>query len=404
MLDTLIIGGGIHGTHLSLYLTQRLRISHDRLRVLDPYEAPLARWDATVANVGMEFLRSSHAHNLSHDPFSLATFARTRQGELLARFTDPFGRPSVELFRAHSQRLIERNRLDSLRITGRAHGLARIEGGWRVEMGDGSLEARRVILAISLTEQPYWPEWARDLPGAHHIFDLDFKRESLTTWQHAVVVGGGITAAQTAMTMAAQQPGTVTLLTRHPLRLHAFDSDPCWVTSLCLKALHAETVYGQRRAMIQAARHRVSLPPDVAHSLQQAALSGVLHRRLAEVTSASLAAGVAPPLHRMGSGGEVIAATETEIRLHLDDDSTLNADVVILATGFESARPGGVWLDEAIAANNLPVASDGYPVVDKTLQWGDGLFVAGPLAELEIGPTARNIIGARLASERIGSN
>ena len=403
MLDYLIIGGGIHGTHLSLYLTQRLRIPPDRLRVLDPYEAPLARWDANVANVGMEFLRSSHAHNLHYDPFSLATFARTRQGEPLARFTDPFGRPSVELFRTHSQRLIERNKLDTLRIVGRAQGLSRMEGGWRVETADGSLEARRVILAISLTEQPSWPPWAQALREAgapvYHIFDPAFNRAALHSWTNAVIVGGGITAAQTALAMVAQSPGSVTLFTRHAMRIHAFDADPCWVTSLCLKAFHEELDYVQRRAMIQQARNRGSLPPDVAQSLQHAVLTGALHRLHSEVERASLTHPSSPLLHRMqrGPGGEV-----SPIHLHLADGSTLETDLIILATGFDSARPGGAWLDHAIAEHGLPVAPCGYPIVAKTLEWQPGLYVTGPLAELEIGPVARNIIGARLAAERIG--
>jgi cation diffusion facilitator CzcD-associated flavoprotein CzcO len=419
MLDYLIVGGGIHGTHLSLYLTQRGSVPYDRLCVLDPYEAPLARWDATIANVGMDYLRSSHAHNLHYDPFSLATFARTRQGAPLARFTDPYGRPSVELFRAHCQHLIERYNLDSLRIVGRANGLTRMEGGWRVETDNGSLEARRVILAISLTEQPYWPPWAQTLRAAgapiHHIFDPQFRREALAGWKHAVVIGGGITAAQTALTLSAQAP--VTLLMRHPTRIHAFDADPCWVTALCLRSFHDEPDYTRRRALIQQARHRGSMPPDVARDLQQTALAGALTRRLSEVTHACLAQPLSPPLYEVerGAGGEDdLSSLQTtslfpslpegqamRIHLHLADNSTLEADLVILATGFEAARPGGAWLDRAIAGYGLPVAPCGYPVVDKSLRWQRGLYVTGPLAELEIGPVARNIIGARLASERI---
>jgi len=45
----------------------------------------------------------------------------------------------------------------------------------------------------------------------------------------------------------------------------------------------------------------------------------------------------------------------------------------------------------------------GFPIVDKNLSWGDSgrIYVSGALAELEIGPSARNIAGARLAAERI---
>ena len=42
-------------------------------------------------------------------------------------------------------------------------------------------------------------------------------------------------------------------------------------------------------------------------------------------------------------------------------------------------------------------------LVDKNLRWGRNgrIFVSGALAELEIGPSSRNIAGARLAAERI---
>lgn len=110
MLDWLIIGGGIHGTYLSLYLTQRKGVAPEQMRVLDAQPEPLALWRQFTNNCGMEYLRSSHAHNLHFDPFSLVTFARTLDGQPLARFIEPYGRPSLELFNAHCERLINRYR------------------------------------------------------------------------------------------------------------------------------------------------------------------------------------------------------------------------------------------------------------------------------------------------------
>jgi hypothetical protein len=75
----------------------------------------------------------------------------------------------------------------------------------------------------------------------------------------------------------------------------------------------------------------------------------------------------------------------------------------VLATGFRPDRPGGPWLSRAIAELGLPCGACGYPIVDRTLCWHPGIYVTGALAELEIGPAARNLIGARLAAERIAS-
>jgi cation diffusion facilitator CzcD-associated flavoprotein CzcO len=390
MLDWLIIGGGIHGTHLSLFLTQRKRVPPDRLRVLDPYPEPLMLWTHHTANTGMAFLRSSHAHNLHYDPFSLATFARTRRGEPLADFIDSYARPAFDLFMAHSFHLIDRYKLDQLRITGRAVGLTRLRDGWRVETADGGIEARRVVIAIGNTENPHWPDWALPLreSGApiHHIFDVNFDRDSLPPWTQAVVVGGGITAAQTALAMAVEQPGTVTLVMRHPIRVHDFDSDPAWVGVNRIE-FQQESNYASRRAIIAAARHRGSMPPDVARELRAAVEQGILSLQTGEIINTELISDSSLPLN---------LALSTQ---HL----ALSADRLILATGFKPNRPGGLWLDQAVTDYNLPLAPDGYPIVDETLRWGDGLYVTGPLAELEIGPVSRNFIGVRLAAECIGA-
>jgi hypothetical protein len=388
MLDWLIVGGGIHGTYLSHFLLTRMGLDRSRLRVLDPYDTPLHLWTTFANNTGMEFLRSGQAHHLHYDPFSLRTFALTREGAALATFVEPYSRPSFALFQAHSQRIIERHRLDELRIVGRAAGLKCIEDGWRVETPQGGLEARNLVLAIGATEQPYWPEWAVPLRNTtspiHHIFDPNLRRESLPVWSHTVVIGGGITAVQTALAMVAQHGGNITLLMRHPLRVYHFDADPCWVSPACLDSFHHDCDSTKRRRIIQEARNRGSLPQDVAHTLQVAATQGLLTRRIGEVNYAKPIA-------------------DGTIYLKLKGGETIASDRIILATGFDPARPGGSWLDDAVSEHNLPIADCGYPMVDKSLCWKRGLYVMGPLAELEIGPVSRNIIGAKLASERIAT-
>jgi cation diffusion facilitator CzcD-associated flavoprotein CzcO len=385
MLDWLIIGGGIHGVSLAFHLIQRQRIAHDRIRILDPHDHLLARWESVTTNTGMDYLRSPEVYHLHNDPWSLRTFAQTRAGQPLADFIPIYHRPSLDLFNAFSASLIQRARLDTLLITGRAQALTRCEDGWRVQTSDGEITAHHVVLAIGAGEQPYWPEWARTLQESdapiNHVFDPAFVRAALPDWENAVIIGGGITAAQTALTMAAQQPGSVTLLMRHPIRISHFDSDPCWVTRICLADFERETDYDRRRTMIQQARQRGSMPSDVAEDLTQAVEAGLLRVAFAEVTQAE---GVA-----------------SAITLRLTSDEKLTMDRVILATGYESVRPGGAWLYQTIVNEHLPVAGCGYPIVDETLCWSPGLYVMGPLAELEIGPVSRNVIGARLAVERL---
>lgn len=385
MLDWLIIGGGIHGTYLSLYLTQRKGLTPAQVRVVDPFPQSLTLWHHFTRNTGMLYLRSSHAHNLHFDPFSLITFSRTRGGQPLADFIEPYGRPSLKLFNVHSQRLIERYHLEALRMVGRAEKLRQIEGGWQVDTDAGSVGTHNVILAFGNTEAPHWPVWAKSLQATggsiHHLFDPAYER--MPPQGETVVVGGGISSAQVAVALAVEAPGMVTLLTRHLPRVHQFDADIGWITHQYLDAYHQEMDTARRRTMIQAARHRGSMPADVARELDQAVQQGLLNLRIDEVAE---------------------AANGDRINLSLVSGERIETDHVLLATGFEPARPGGTWITTAVNDYGLPCAADGYPIVDKRLCWSAGLYVSGSLAELEIGPVARNFVGVKLAAERIGES
>lgn len=61
-LDWLIVGGGIHGVHLALVLRERCRIAADRIRIIDPYDHLLVRWESCTTACGMRYLRSTVVH------------------------------------------------------------------------------------------------------------------------------------------------------------------------------------------------------------------------------------------------------------------------------------------------------------------------------------------------------
>ncbi|MEM7788407.1 MAG: FAD/NAD(P)-binding protein [Bacteroidota bacterium] len=389
-LDWLVIGGGVHGTHLSLALTARLGWPRDRVRVLDPHSTPLALWSRQTANTGMAFMRSSLVHHIDLDPYGLKRFANTREAETVARFTPPYSRPSYALFQAHTRHVVAENDLDALRVQGRATGLRRTPLGWRVSTEAGALDARRVVLAVGTTERLCWPGWARGLREAggrvNHLFEPGFDRSSVAEGERVAVVGGGISAAQAATTLA--QRGPTVLVSRHTARVHQFDADPGWLGPKHMDAFLDEPCVVARRRAINGARYRGSVPPDVLRRLQQAAQWHGLWHVTAE----------AAPVE-VGSEGAI------RLALHQPDEPTsaMTVDRVVLATGFEAARPGGAWLDAATEAEGLPLAPWGFPCLACSLEWAPGLYAAGPLAELELGPTARNIAGARAAVERLPS-
>lgn len=86
---------------------------------------------------------------------------------------------------------------------------------------------------------------------------------------------------------------------------------------------------------------------------------------------------------------------EGAIALTLDDSSPLMSDQVVLATRFVNERPGGPWLTCVIVELKFVCSTCGYPLINRSLRWHEGLYV------LEIGPVVRNIMGARLAAQRL---
>ncbi|NJP06225.1 MAG: FAD/NAD(P)-binding protein [Chloroflexaceae bacterium] len=174
MLEWLIVGGGIHGTHLALVLIQGAGVEHERIRVVDPHAEPLARWHACTANTGMAFLRSAAVHHIDLHSDALTQFAKAPAGKPFARFVEPYRRPSVDLFRAHALDVIERSGVQQCWTTDRVCGIQRINGGWQVASTAGSMEARQVVLAMGAGEQPAWPLWAQSLgmmdAPIHHVF------------------------------------------------------------------------------------------------------------------------------------------------------------------------------------------------------------------------------------------
>jgi uncharacterized NAD(P)/FAD-binding protein YdhS len=392
MLEWLIVGGGVHGVHHALNLVTVHRVPREAVRILDPFPDLLARWTECTANTGMRFLRSPLVHNLEAAPFALRHFARDewKPPRLRDHFLGPYKRPSLEAFGAHAEHLLRKHELRELHLRSAATGMSRSGGVVRVETTAGALEARRVLLALGMSDQPEWPDWACALRAAggavDHIFEPGFRRTALPEWNHATVVGGGITAAQTAMSLAERQPGTVTLLMRHSVRVRQFDSPPGYIGPRYLAAFQREPDPVVRRGIIRDARFRGSLPPDVASAFRRAVASGALRLVTADVAEAREER---DGMHlRLADVAGSPAGEQT-------------ADRVVLATGFGQARPGGAWLDAAVAELGLPCAPCGFPLVERSLRWAPGVYVTGPLAELEVGPVARNIIGARLAAERL---
>lgn len=380
-LDWVVIGGGVHGVHLAIRLISEARVKPENLRIVDPAKNLLDRWNSCTKITGMTHLRSPSVHNLATEPMSLSVLADSLDVQKSVLFAPPYDRPHLNFFNEHCSRLIQRYSLDDLHIQAKAiECKVDCDGAYVMTCTGEKMSTKNVILAIGAGDRPMWPKWAKNFDKlVHHIFDSEFDgwpkgRETVA------VVGGGISAGQVALRL--QDEGNIVhLISRHEMREHQFDSDPGWLGPKYMTGFLKEKDVNKRRKIIGKARHRGSVPPDVHNSILQA------------IDNEEFS------LHREGISDLRIVNEMCEIEFI--GGGKIKVDRVLLATGFEKDRPGGDLIDNLIKSASLPCAECGYPIVDEDLCWHPRIYVSGPLAELEIGPSSRNISGARSAAKRI---
>ncbi|RNA67912.1 FAD/NAD(P)-binding protein [Alteribacter keqinensis] len=383
MFNWTIIGGGIQGAVMASFLADS-GVEPAQIAVIDPNEEPLANWKHCTSKIGMDYLRSPFVHHLAQSPFSLDSYAKKEE------FVKPFfgrrKRPLLQMFNAHSDTVLTDRGLNQSWIKSRVSGIRKVRNHWQLRLSDGRLiDSRHVVAAIGLGEQPYWPEWAKEIrsdsPSAvAHVFDRDLDTDSIKG--PVTIVGGGITAAHLAVKLAGQEPGNVTLLKRHPFRIHEFDSDSGWMGPKNMSRFQKVNDLAKRRRIIRQARHRGSIPQELHMNLLHLERSGRLKINHGDITHAA-------------------QTSDGIITLYGDNNVLHQTRTVILATGFIQEAPGMNWLEPLIKDHKLKCAECGYPVVSESLEWCDHLYLMGGLAELELGPTARNISGARRGAGRI---
>ena len=315
MNEAVIIGGGIHGTHISNVLCRDLGWREDRLKVIDPHECSCGRWKELTARVGMEFLRSPIVHHLGLSPWDLIQFKKHNSSSQWATSLGSKERPSLAMFNRHIDSVCENSGLQELRVRAEALSVRPFGPGLRVETTAGRFDTRRVVLAINSNDQPAIPSWAEGFKDcARHIFEPCYSHDWALASGEIAVVGAGITAAQAAILISDRAPGRVVLLSRAPLEVAEYDSDACWMGPKCLNRFALEKSYSRRRQLIQAARNKGTLTPEVFRELRRAERLGRLKLAVGNVEAVRcLDDGVVALLDSSGielaAAGRVVLAT-----------------------------------------------------------------------------------------------
>ncbi|KAI4226473.1 MAG: hypothetical protein L6R36_003128 [Xanthoria steineri] len=274
---------------------------------------------------------------------------------------------------------------------------------FKVTTTDGIIRfAKVVVLAIGAGGKPNMPRelTAAEKEGACHSTQLPkqvflaprMMQKILKRAPTAVmVVGGGLTAAQTANQCIENGVGHVFMVMRSALKLKPFDIDLDWMGKF--QNVQKATFWSadsdeERLEMLLTARNGGSIPPRYFKKLQ------------AHVANRSLS------IHIHTT---VVNQTWDEQRRswYVETDPPIvdlppEIDYIYYATGVRPDADGLPFLSPL--REKFPIeVKGGLPCLTQDLAWAKDvpLFVAGRLAGLRIGPDCGNLEGARAGAERI---
>jgi hypothetical protein len=173
-------------------------------------------------------------------------------------------------------------------------------------------------------------------------------------------------------------------MVRRQLKEKLFDAEPGWLGPKYLKGFSAETDWQKRWNLIQQARDGGSMTPAVMTQLRRYQHQDELSIfEKCQVVSAEFVG--------------------DRWRLKCDDGTRWEYHRIWLATGTKLNVTQQPILQEVLNTHPVKIVN-GLPILDEYLRWsGCELFIMGGLAALQVGPVARNLSGARMASSRIVS-
>ena len=386
-----IVGGGIHGVHLAVRLLEADLVDLPSLDIIEPIGL-LEAFRQKCEQCGMAELRSPYVHHVDTDPFSLRDFARARGREdELVSSTVGAERPTTSLFFDHAAWVCNRYDLESSLVNARVTAIE--PGSWSVDIETtaGRRTTEYCFLAIGHGGSFTYPTWAADIHSTEpvtHVWEPGFDPASIDQAATVGIVGGSITAAQLATTLA--QPGReVVLFARSPFRVEALEASTDWMhfSGVSKKLQEHPPASRAREELIVEARYDGTMPPYVFRRLKR-----VLERKAIELERSEIAVATE-------AGGTVVVTCQ--------DGSAFCLDKLVCATGFGSPYESHLFRQHR-QESTLQTGYRGAPALeDETLRWlhQDGtpsrISVSGVGAQQVLGPFARNVIGARRAGELI---
>ncbi len=386
-IDIAVIGSGPHALTLITHILEKRKYLRDRIRVFDPSGAWMSQWQRQFAAYEIPHLRSPAVHHPDPHPFALRGFAESRFEE----FHAPYDLPGTTLFQDFCIEVIRRWELENHVVQGNVTDISPVGLGKTAgfELGFDNrtrVKARRVVYAGG-GGSPNSPDWLANAQGDYpidrlkHASQIRLAQEGVNPGDRILIVGSGLTSGHLAIG-AAQRGATVMMMARRTYYEKQFDAEPGWLGPKYLKDFWAETSWEVRAKQVKEARNGGSLTPAILTKLRKFnAENRVEFHENCQVRS--------------------LVWDNHEWTVRCESSEVIQCDRIWVATGSQLDIQQHPLFAKVLEQYPIEVVQ-GFPVLDEQLSWkGCPLYLMGGFAGLQVGPTARNLSGARMASERI---
>jgi thioredoxin reductase len=301
-------------------------------------------------------------------------------------------RTFVEYGREFQRRLVPR--LEQTMIK----RLSQVPGGFELQTAEGqTLQARRVVLAVGITDFAYLPPLLRGLPKKAVSHSYDHGDLSEFQGRRVLVVGAGASAVDLAIDLnkAGAKPELMARASR--ILFHYRSVEPRPLTER-LRMPRSTIGIGWRSKLF------VDLPL-VFHSMPERFRHRTVARHLGPSSGWFAQAefeGHIPTY--LGCHLARVSDSGSQIRVFYTDSTGLNREIetdhIIAATGYHPVLRAFSFLNEALAAK-IKTAGE-TPKLDRNfMSTVPGLYMVGLASANDFGPLCRFACGAKFTSWRL---
>lgn len=247
-----------------------------------------------------------------------------------------------------------------VRTNARVRRIERDDDAWRLDLEDGQLSTRAVIVATGYNGEPFIPDWpGRDRFAGRLIHSSEYRNPAPFRDRDVLVVGAGNSGAEIATDVAEGGASRARLSVRTPPQIvrRATAGIPAQLIGIAIRHLPPGWV-----DPISKTQRKLSIP-DLARFGLPRPEDGIRSAFIATGTTPILDVGIVGAVRRQTV--EIVAAVESfeGPDVLLADGSRIDPDAVIAATGFRAGLDDLVGHLGVLGSRGLPTHTDGEPVL-----------------------------------------